>query len=1150
MSNFTHLHLHTEYSLLDGVIRIPKLMEKVKQSGMNAVAITDHGVMNGMVEFWKTAKDFGVKPIIGCEIYVAPGNRSERKEIDGVKYYHLLLLAQNQEGIHNLTKLVSRSHLEGMYYRPRADRELLAEYSKGLICTSACLGSPTSRHLLRKEEDKALDWLNFLKTTYKDNFYLELQRNGYAHEDKITSLENVDLQEDDINDTRAQQYVNNRLKEWSKQHNLPLVATTDAHYLDDGDQEVQKVLFCIKDGVQIADPRAREGYNGTYIATPEQMQERFSDIAEPLENTMRIADSVEEYNLTYDRVQPKYWNLPKNETAESELRKQTFEGAKVKYGEITKDLEERINYELKVIHDKGYDDYFLVVSDLLRWGASQGILSGVRGSVAGSVVAHCLEIVEVEPIKWELYFERFLNPERPSPPDIDMDIQDSRRDEIISYIEEKYGKESVAAICAIGRLKTKAAIRDVSRAMGIDLKIADQLSKMVSTLFGKVYPIDKQMDSDPEFKRIIESDEQLKKMAGYVRKIEGMARHMSTHACGHLITPEPIINFTPVQQEAGGTNRTITQLEFPWLEEIGLMKFDLLGLRTLTIVSNCIRNINATKNPDLTYYNIPDDDKATFDLFTRGETTGVFQFESPPMRKYLKELVPENQEDLCFMVAAYRPGPMKYIPDYIARKHGKQETVFLTPEMNAIVGKTFGFAIYQEQVIKIAVDLAGYTMGQADVLRRAMGKKKLDVMKKEEEKFKAGIKARGMSDEIAQKLWEYLLPFADYGFNKAHAAGYAVLAYKCAYLKAHYPLEFMAALMYSDLSDTDRIVIDIEEAKHMGYEVLPPDINKSEVHFSVEGEKVIRFGLGAIKNVGEKVCEETVAARTKHGEYTSLDDYITKVGPKKLNRKALECLIMAGAFDKFGSRAQLLAIMPIVFDRINKEGSILELGQTGLFGMAIGAGEVKTVATKLPEIEPESKAQRINWEKDYLGVFLSSHPLDEYFWLSLKKGFTTISEATTAPVGSEVKLAAIVSSVRKITTKKDNRPMAFCRLEDITGSCDSVVFPTTYLEYMANLVEATPMIITGKTNNRDDALSIMIDKIEPVKNYRRLSKITVNICGISDQEKLSQIKACLGNSGELEVTILYGNRFNPSKIIRRAEITKECVRILKHYIVE
>ena len=1150
MADFTHLHVHTEYSLLDGVNRIPKLMEKVKDSGMTSVAMTDHGVMHGLAEFWLTAKDFGVKPIIGCEIYVSPGRRDERKEIDGIKYYHLLLLAQNKVGFHNLVKLISIAQLEGMYYRPRVDRETLQKYSEGIICTSACLAGPLSRHLLSRQDEKALDWLKFLKGTYPDHFYLELQRNGFEQSgaDKLTADIKAQFDTETIRMLEEQIYVNERLRDWGSKHDLPLVGTTDAHYLNASDKDVQKILFCVKDGIQLGDTRAREGYAGTYIKTPQEMAVAFADDKTPLENTMRIAESIEEYDITFDRVQPQYWDMQPGKSAREELLEQTLAGAEEKYGQVTKELRERIDYELEVIHDKGYDDYFLVVSDIMKWAAKNGILTGVRGSVAGSVVAHCMDIVEVDPIGWELYFERFLNPERPSPPDIDLDIQDSRRDELIQYVKETYGEKSVAAIAAIGRFKTKAAIRDVARVMGVDLQTADKLSKMVTVLFGKVFTIDKQMETDPEFKRIIESDPQLIKLTEYVRQIEGMARHMSVHACGYLVTPDDIVNYTPLQFETGGGDRVITQLEGPWIEEMGLMKFDFLGLRTLTIISNAIKNIQETTGELIDFYKIPPDDTKTFELFSRGETMGVFQFESPPMRKYLQDLKPETQEDLCFMVAAYRPGPMKYIPDYIARKQGKQDTVFLIPEMKPILENTYGFAIYQEQVIRIAVDVAGYSMGQADLLRRAMGKKKIKIMKKEEPIFKKGIKERGYDQDIADKVWEYLLPFADYGFNKAHAAGYAVLAYKCAYLKAHYPLQFMAALMYSDLGDSDRIVIDIDEAQRMGYEVVPPDINKSNVHFTAEGDNLIRFGLGAIKNVGTKVCEDIVSARRKHGEFKNLDDFIGKVTTKKLNRKAIECLIMAGALDQFGPRSQLLAVMPGIVQRIIKEGSIAEMGQTDMFGNSL-SGDIELSASPLPDVEPESKAQKIAWEKELMGIFLSSHPLDDHYWIALKKGYTTIAAAKKLKPDTSIKIPAIIANTRQINTKKDGKQMAFVSLEDLTDSADSVIFPRDYEVLKDRLEEAVPLIFSGKTNLRDDQFSIIINKVEPMKVLRKPRSVIINITKVLDEEELKLIRECVDKEGDIELEIWYGNQFNPSKIKRRLKNGKECVRRIGRYVV-
>lgn len=1184
MSSFTHLHVHTEYSLLDGVNRSGKLFEHVKNLGMDAVAISDHGVMYGVPEFWKYSKDFGVKPLLGCEIYLAPGDMTVRQEVDGLKYYHLLLLAKNMTGYLNLVKLVTESQLRGMYYKPRVDRETLAKYSEGLICTSACMAGPLSRHILRNEKDKAVDWLKFLQGTFKDDFYIELQRHGYDGSDVMNSQENDMLAQilksgggDEVIDNSVEQKHSNLiLRELASEFNVPLVATADSHYLTEADRELQTILFCIKDGKLMTDDDCRTGYVGTYILTPEEMERKFADIPEAISNTRVITDKIDSYSIAFDRIQPKFWNIPKHKTAQQIMQEEAYLGAVRKYDDriidptikdntgevqITKikagldpELVERIEYELDVIHNKGYDDYFLVVSDLMRWAASQNILMGVRGSAAGSVIAHCLDIVEVEPIKWELYFERFLNPERPSPPDIDMDIQDDRRDEVINYVKEKYGQDAVAAICSLGRLKTKAAIRDVSRVMGIDLPTADKLSKLVTVLFGKPYKFNKMMETNPEFAQIVNSREELQQMGQYVTKIEEMARHMSVHACGHLITPGPIIDYVPMQYESGGDARVITQYEFMWLEELGLMKFDFLGLRTLTIVNNALENIRRNHNVEIDFYTIPESDAKTYELFGKGETVGVFQFESPPMQQYLRELKPENQEDLCFMAAAYRPGPMAYIPSYIQRKHGKQDTEYVTPELEPIVGKTFGFAIYQEQVIKIAVDIAGYSMGAADILRRAMGKKKVDVMKKEEVVFKEGVMKRGLSEEIADQLWKYLLPFADYGFNKAHAAGYAVLAYKCAYLKAHYPLEFMAALMHSDLSNSERIVIDIEEARRMGFTVVAPDINKSHRYFTVEEGGVIRFGLGAIKNVGVSLCDEIARVRDEQGPFTSLDDFLFKVGPKNINKKALECLIKAGAMDQFGSRNQLMEVMPSVVEKLSKNGAKVHEDQIDLFAAAAKpVTPNKVIATPLPTtIAVESKRERIGWEKELMGVYLSSHPLEDYFWTGLKKGFYTIDRLKNERDGAAFQMVGMINMTRQITTKKDGKPMAFIQIEDSTGGCEAVVFPRVFEIYRTEIKEATPLVFNGKVSFKDDKLSLIIDKILPVKNFRKPDQITINITSISaNQHELETLKSFIDpQAGELKLKVLYGNQFNPKALDRTLKLSPAAVRAVSKYIVE
>lgn len=1204
MSEFVHLHVHTQYSLLDGLNRSEKLFAKVKENGMDAVAISDHGVLYGVPEFWTMSKEFGVKPILGCEMYLSPGSMELRQEIDGLKYYHLLLIAKNKVGYNNLIKLVSESHLRGMYYKPRVDIETLQKYSEGLICTSACLAGPLATHIARDEFDKAEEWLKKLHFIFKDDFYLEIQRNGIRCEDKIDeplirSYPQIE-QEEHLATVKLQVKVNQKLYDYSKQFNIPIVATTDAHYLDKSDKDVQKILFCIKDGKGLDDPTAMNGYVETYIKTPEELKADFADIPEVLLETVKVGEKIEAFDIKYDRVQPKFWNIPEGKTSQQILQDEVYRGALSKYKHelksdrghetwdmskdptlksqisspkshvssltadqirplFNKELSERLDYELQVIHDKGFDDYFLVVSDIMKWSAQNNILTGVRGSVAGSAAAHCLDIVEIDPIKWQLYFERFLNPERPSPPDIDMDIQDSRRDELIDYVKNKYGVEAVAAICAIGRLKTKAAIRDVGRVMGVDLKIADRLSKMVIVLFGKPKKFDEMMELDPEFKAIVEADPKLIELGKIVKKIEGLSRHMSVHACGHLITPGPIVDYCALQKETGG-ERVITQWEGPWIEELGLMKFDFLGLRTLTIISDTLENIKRSKGEDvdINFYNMPEGDAPTYELLGRGETIGVFQFESPPMQKYLIDLQPESQEDLCFMAAAYRPGPMKYIPDYIKCKHGEKEPEFIVDDLKDIIGYTYGFAIYQEQVIKIAVDLAGYSMGGADILRRAMGKKKKDVMEKEEVIFKEGVMKRGYGEDVARKLWEYLLPFADYGFNKAHAAGYAVLAYKCAYLKAHYPLEFMTALMHADIGTPDRIVIDMKEAGRLGFSILQPSINKSFVYFTPEGESGIRFGLGAIKNVGNRVCEAIVNEREQNGEFLHLDDLVRRVGPKELSKKAVEYLIKAGALDDFGDRAALITIIPEVFAKCEKDSRAAELGQADLFGTItdIGADHgLRLPATPFPTFTPASDREKMEWERELLGMFVTTHPLQKFKWARVHNKIIDCDKVPELENQQMVKILGMFTGIRIVHTKKDNSRMAVMQIEDATGTANGVIFPKTFekLEKLGLIEENRPYIITGQVNDREDSRSVIVNEIEPANIMTEPKEIKIDIRNIhekGDIEKLSLVLKKEPVDNHARINILYGTSSTLKEMIRYADIQSDFnLEVLSQWVV-
>ena len=1123
---FVHLHVHTEYSMLDGLNRIPVMVAKAKSTGMSAIAMTDHGVMHGVHEFWTSCQKEEIKPIIGCEIYVSPKERTLRKEVNGIKYYHLILLAKNLVGYHNLMKLVSIGQLEGFYYRPRVDKEILEKYSEGIICTSACLQSPINKHLLRGEKEEALEWLNFFKDLYKGDFYLELQRHGLVGSDEV-SKNAVDQYGHEQNEyMKEQSLVNKQLKTWSKEFNVPLVATTDAHYLDEEDEFTQEVLFAIKDGKSLDDSTRRKPYKHTYVKTPEEMFVVFNDIPEVLENTQKLADTVEAYDIRYERVQPQFPDIPPKKTAQDVLREETYANVKDKYANVDQELKDRIDMELDIIHDKGYDDYFLVVADITRWARENNILVGARGSVGGSVVAYCLGIINIEPIVWECYFERFLNPERKSPPDIDLDIQDSRRDEVIAYIKSKYGDDRVCAIAAFGRLKTRSAIRDVCRVMRIDLSIADTLSKMVKVKYGKPDPILKTMNENSEFANIVNSDKQLVEMTTVVSKIEGLSRHVSTHACGYLITPEANVEYIPLQYETGSKDKVITQIEFMPLEDLNLMKFDFLGLANFTIIANALDLIEKLHGQRIDIYNIPQDDQKTFELFRKADTTSVFQFESSGMKRYLKELIPETLEDLCFMAAAYRPGPMDYIQPYIDRKHGKEKVDYLTKELEPLLKNTYGIAIYQEQVIRIAVDLAGYTMGQADILRKGIGKKIQAVIDAEKPKFIEGCLANGYSEPIAEKLWEYLLPFANYGFNKAHSATYALIGYWTAYLKAHFPLEFMCARLTADMGKPDKLIISLEEARKIGLDLHPPDINKSDAEFLPEGEMAIRYGLNGIKNVGHNVVEEIVHEQKEKGDFTSLDDLCARVG--SLNARSVDALIKVGALSSFGDTAALLAVYPSIMSSSSKEAEIKRKGQLGIFSASDGSSSIKK-ATVLPNVQAVPVIEKLQWEKELLGIYFSSHPLQPHYEEFRELGIKPFSDQELKE-GANVTAYCLISKMKQISTKKGDL-MAFLDLEDMYSTVDGVLFPESYKKYKEKIKEGQVVVIKGKCNFRNGSTSIIINEILKTdelersgspRNNKKLApqSVTLVISENASSNDISNLRDLLvENPGEVTVSL-------------------------------
>lgn len=1131
---FTHLHLHTEYSLLDATIRIPALIEKLKATGMNACAITDHGNMYGAFKFQNAMKEAGLKPIIGCEIYVAPRKMSDKEFGIDNNYYHLILLAKNLTGYKNLMKIVSMAHMDGFYYRPRIDFENLSKYTEGIIATSACLAGPISQPLLKNEYNKALETTKKYVEIFKDNFYIEIQRNGMEEQEK----------------------ANDGLLKIAQELNLPLVATCDAHYLNKEDAEIQEILWCISDGTTMDDSKKRAmPTNEFYVKTPEEMAELFKDIPEAVENTDRITDLIEIYDVTFGRVEPHFMDLPDGENTSTYLKKLSYEGAKEKYGEVTKDLEERLEYELKIIGDKGYNDYFLVVRDFVQFCKKEGIVVGMRGSGCGSVVAYTIGITSIEPIGWELYFERFLNPERPSPPDFDIDIADKRRDELIKYTIDKYGADNVKQIGTFSKLQTRQAIRDVSRVIGVDLEIANKLSKMVEIVFGHAKDIDYMIEHNPEFAEIINSSEKTQQLRNIVKKVAGICRGVSTHACGMIVAPEPVVNYCPIQRDSHGGGIGMTQYEMFDIEPVGLMKFDFLGLRNLNIIGSAIKKIERTKGENIDVTTVDKKDKGAFDVIRGGYTVGIFQMESEGMKRTIKALKPETQEDICYILAAYRPGPMQYISEYVAVKEGKQSPDYIFEELEPVLSITRGVITYQEQVMKIAQVVAGYSLGKADVLRRAMGKKKVEIMEAEKPKFVEGAKENGFDEEKVNKIWDKLIQFANYGFNKAHSASYATIAYWTAYLKAHYPIEFMAALLEGDLDNFERVIIDLAECERLGIEVLPPSINESGYYFDAEGDHSIRFGLGGIKNVGDDIVKSIVKERCEHGTFKHLDDFVHRMFAS-VAKRAMEYLVMAGTMDMFGDRNALLQILPAIYEKEKARSKSQVLGQIDIFSLTSNGDEKKdeTIAmTPLPNIEKTPITQILSWEKELLGLYFSSHPLDAFQEFFESKHVIPLRQALDEKKNNDlVILGVMVNKIRKITTKK-GEIMAFLTIEDKTATSDAIVFPRTYQELKDSLLENKPILIAGKINVKDGEKSIVVEKakyIDEEKCKSSFEGITFRIRPIHSEEEIAELKSFIAKSeGDIPVRIIIddGEKKKTAVLAKKIGMSEETKKWLRKF---
>ena len=1067
--NFTHLHVHTEYSLLDGSNKINEYVSRVKELGMKSAAITDHGVMFGCIDFYKAAKAAGIKPILGCEVYVAPGSRFDKekgKEED--RYYHLVLLAETQEGYQNLIKIVSYGFVDGFYYKPRVDMELLEQYHEGIIALSACLAGEVARNLARGfyEEGKEAA-LRYEKIFGKGNFFLELQDHGIPE----------------------QRQVNHELIRMSRETGIELVATNDVHYTYSSDAEAHDILLCVQTGKSLKDEN-RMRYEGGqyYVKSEEEMRRLFPYAPEAIENTGKIAErcNVEiEFGVT---KLPKF-DVPDGYTAWEYLNKLCFEGLDKRYTDNKEELKKRLNYELGVIKDMGYVDYFLIVWDFIRYAREHGIMVGPgRGSAAGSLVSYTLGITKLDPIKYDLLFERFLNPERVSMPDIDVDFCFERRQEVIDYVVEKYGKDQVVQIVTFGTMAARGVIKDVGRVMDVPYVQCDTIAKIIPQELN--ITIDKAMKANPELKKIYETDETVRKLIDMSRRLEGLPRHTSMHAAGVVISQKPVMEYVPLSRGSDGS--LVTQFTMTTLEELGLLKMDFLGLRTLTVIQNAEKLVRRDKGIELDMDKIDYEDKKVYGMLGAGKTEGVFQLESTGMKNFMKELKPGNLEDIIAGLSLYRPGPMDFIPQYIKGKNNPDEIHYDCPELEPILKATYGCIVYQEQVMQIVRSLGGYTLGRSDLVRRAMSKKKASVMEKERQNFVYGNEEegvpgcihRGISEKTANKIYDDMIDFAKYAFNKSHAAAYAVVSYQTAFLKYYYPVEYMAALMTSVIHNPSKVAEYILSSRKMQIEILPPDINFGESEFSAD-HGAIRYGLSAIKSLGAPMIRAIVEERNENGKYQSLRDFIERMSGRELNKRAIENLIKAGALDQVaGNRRQKLMVYAEIVDAVNQEKKNAMTGQMSLFDL-ISDEEKEAYEIQMPKVEEYSKEELLSFEKEVLGVYISGHPLEEYEerW---RKNITArtvdfqIDEELGTSKARDGEIAVIGGIITNKTVKytRNNKVMAFLTIEDLVGTVEVVVFPNDYEKNVQKMEEDSKVFIRGKVQgDADKASKLICEKI-------------------------------------------------------------------------
>lgn len=1070
--NFSHLHVHSHYSVLEGLGTPQRFVDQAKALGQTSMALTDHGNMYGAIEFYKAAKKADIHPVIGVEFWMAIDKRTDRRPKIDNRAHNLILLAQNQQGYENLIQLVTKGYLEGFYFRPRIDWELLEEYKEGLICLSSDLRGIVSHHLLAGKQEEAAASLKRLQSLYgQENVFVEIEDHPKV-ENQVT--------------------VNKLLIDLAKDCNAPLVATNDVHYPTPEDAEAQDVLLCIKDNKNIDDSN-RFRYDDDYsLKSAEQMAAAFPEHPEAIANTVAIAERCK-VDFSFGENLIPHFPTPQQQTPEQYLRELVAEGLKDRYemscsvediienrtekmNEEEKIALERMNFELKIVHDMGFDAYFLIVWDFIHHAKEKGIFVGPgRGSAAGALLAYCLRITDLDPIKHDLLFERFLNPARVSMPDIDIDFEDERRDEILDYVVEKYGQEKVAQVITFGTLAAKASVKDVGRVYGIPFQEMNQLTKLIPSRPGT--KLADALETEPELQEEYERNQQFRKIYDTALKLEGTVRQTGVHACAVMISKEPLTKYCPIQKAPGGNDAIITQYSMKPLESLGLLKMDFLGLRNLTILKKALQIIERRHDIKIDLDAMPLDDEKTFQLLSEGKTTGVFQLESAGMKRYLKDLKPNHFDDVVAMGALYRPGPMQFIPDYIAGKHGEREVQYVHDDLKPIIERTYGIAVYQEQILQIAQKFAGFSLGEADLLRRAIGKKIAEELMAQREKFIEGGVEQGYSKQLATDIFDKVIePFANYGFNKSHAACYGLIAYQTAYLKAHYPAEFMAALLTADQDNTDRVIIDIRECEEMGITILPPDINESEERFAVIDDQTIRYGFSAIKNLGKDTIETILEAR-KEGKFTRLADLIHRIPSKSVNKKSFEALIMSGSMDEFGDRNALRQSIDIITNYAKQYGKGQQGDQTDLFGMLSEQhGEEHPI--ELSKAAVATWFQKLQWEKEALGLYISDHPLKglrEY----MKRKVTLIGGLKASMSDKEVTIGGLVNEFRKITTKRGEQ-MAVLEVEDLTGKIPVVIFPRVYKEMRdADFIgdDAYFLMAKGKVDRRNGELQLIAKSI-------------------------------------------------------------------------